>query len=160
MRDPTSHPVWDILDTSKSELVILISLGKWKDGNLRVPFKRAPVGIVFSVKWIAPLTPVSILNTSPLTLRGCRFPRVEIQDSPTQKHPLLGTTRQQKDQVASTHCHRNGQNPSLAMLNPCNAPLRKQSLPQRLREHGNPLWGDCPLQSHVEAKRPVKWTTC
>lgn len=54
----------------------------------------------------------------------------------TQKHLLLGTTRQEKHQVVSIQCHEKEENPSLAMPNHCNtASLRKLSLPQTLREH-------------------------
>lgn len=137
-------------------------------------WQLSPVGTGFSVKGITPSTPGNILSKSPLTIQEpkeesppCRFLHGEIYSRQTPKSICCWVPQGKRNQVASTQCHQNGQNPSLAMPNCCNTPLRELSLTQTLREHKTLQWVDCTMQSHVETPRaaykrkcPVKWTTC
>lgn len=108
MWDPTSHLVWDILDTSKSEIVILISLRKWKDGNyllqaLSLVWKELRHRLQ-GIYWISLYWPT--IQGPKVQSPACRFLHGEIHSrhSQTPKSTcccILPFTRQEKHQVAN-----------------------------------------------------------
>lgn len=160
MWDPTSHLVWDILDTSKSEIVILISLRKWKDGNyllyaLALAWKELRHRLQ-GVYWVSLHWPYKSPKKNHLHV-GFYMGRF-IQG----KHPKTSAAGYHKARETKLPVHNATK---MGRIPPWQCQTAK--LTQTLREHKTLQWVDCTMQSHVETPRaaykrkcPVKWTTC